>query len=116
MLRCLFKVGIPLELKPGNQLSSRDDLGHPELSSSCGGNLGYILELQRGRPFKTRVCSATLGLLSSYEAHLRNLFETWQGHTDAFRGEAGDPGPLCISHNDIGIPIHSQEESGIIIF
>ena len=47
-------------------------------SSTCGGNLGYILELQRGWPFKTRVCSATLGLLSSYEAHLRNLFETWQ--------------------------------------
>ena len=99
-----------------NRASSHGEGEVSWFSSSCGGNLGYILELQRGRPFKTRVCSATLGLLSSYEAHLRNLFETWQGYTDAFRGEAGDPGPLCISHNDIGIPIRYQEESGIITF
>ena len=30
-LRCLWKVGIPLESKPGNQLSSRDDLWYTEL-------------------------------------------------------------------------------------
>ena len=41
--------------------------------SSCGRNLGYILELQWGRPFDTPLCSAKLGLLSSYDAHLRNL-------------------------------------------
>ena len=34
-LRCLWKVGISLELKPGNQLSSRDDLGYTEHFSSC---------------------------------------------------------------------------------
>ena len=99
-----------------NRALSRGEGAVSLFASSCGGSLVYILELQRGWPIKTRVCSATLGLLSSYEAHLRNLFETWQGHTDAFRGEAGEPGPLCISHNDIGIPIHSQEESGIITF
>ena len=32
--------------------------------SSCGKNLGYILELQRGWPFETPLCSAKLGLLS----------------------------------------------------
>ena len=31
LLRCLWKVGIPLELKPGNQLSSEVDLGYTEL-------------------------------------------------------------------------------------
>ena len=31
LLRCLWKVGIPLESKPGNQLSSRVDLGYMEL-------------------------------------------------------------------------------------
>ena len=41
-------------------------------------NMGDILELQQGLPFKTRVCSATSGLLSSYEGHLRNLHEALQ--------------------------------------
>ena len=41
--------------------------------SSCGRNLGYILELQRGWPFETPLCSAKSGLLSSYNGHPRNL-------------------------------------------
>ena len=31
--------------------------------SSCGKNVGYILELQRGWPFETPLCSAKSGLL-----------------------------------------------------
>ena len=31
--------------------------------SSCGRNLVYILELQRGWPFETPLCSAKSGLL-----------------------------------------------------
>ena len=41
--------------------------------SSCGRNLGYILELQRGWPFETPLCSEKSALLSSYNGHLRNL-------------------------------------------
>ena len=41
--------------------------------SSCGRNLGYIHELQRGWPFETILCSVKSGLLCSYEGHLRNL-------------------------------------------
>ena len=41
--------------------------------SSCGWNLGYILELQWGWPFETSLCSAKSGLLSSYDGQLRNL-------------------------------------------
>ena len=41
--------------------------------SSCGRNVGYILELQQGWPFETPLCSAKSGLLSSYDEHLRNL-------------------------------------------
>ena len=41
--------------------------------SSCGGNLGYILELQRAWPFETPLCLEKSGLLCSYERHLRNL-------------------------------------------
>ena len=46
-LRCLWKVGIPLESKPGNQLSSRDDLGYMELSSSCCAEIGVPLDMGR---------------------------------------------------------------------
>ena len=41
--------------------------------SSCGRNLGYIRELQRGWAFEPALCSAKSGLLCSYEGHLRNL-------------------------------------------
>ena len=41
--------------------------------SSCGRTVGYILELQRGWPFETTLCSAKSGLWSSYDGHLRNL-------------------------------------------
>ena len=41
--------------------------------SSCGRNLGYILELQRGWTFETPLCSAKSGLLSGYDGHLRHL-------------------------------------------
>ena len=33
----------------------------------------YILELRRGWPFETRVCSAKSGLVSSYDRHLGKL-------------------------------------------
>ena len=47
LLRYMWKVGIPLESKPGNQLSCRDDLGYMELSSSCCAELGVPLDLGR---------------------------------------------------------------------
>ena len=47
LLRCLWKVGIPLQWKPGNQLSARDDLGFTELSSSCCAEIGVPLYLRR---------------------------------------------------------------------
>ena len=106
--------GKTLHAMQGNRASSR---GKGEVSwffSSCGGNLGYILELRRRWPFKTRVCSATSGLLSTYEGHLRNLFEAWQDNRTISRGEVGDPGSLSSSHRDTGIRINFQDESGIV--
>ena len=47
-LRFLWKVGIPIDLKPGNQLSSQDDLWYTELSSSCCAELGVPLDLGWG--------------------------------------------------------------------
>ena len=45
LLMCLQKVGIPLESKPRNQLSSRDDLGYTQLFSSCCAELNILLDL-----------------------------------------------------------------------
>ena len=47
LLRCLWKVGIPLQSKSGNQLSARDDLGCTDLSSSCCAETGVPLYLRR---------------------------------------------------------------------
>ena len=106
--------GIALLTMQGNWASS---LGRGEVScffSSCGGNLGYILDLQSGKTLKTFRCSATSGFLSSYDGHLRNLNYSWQENMDASGGEARDRGSLSCWHSDIGIPIHFQEESGIL--
>ena len=84
--------------------------------SSCGRHLVYILELRRGWPFETRVCSAKSGLLSSYDGHLRNLNYAWQENTDASRCEPGGQASLISWHSYIGIPINFHEESGIVTF
>ena len=66
LFRCLFKVGLPLHLKPGNQFSSRDDMGCTEVSSCCCAEMGvpvdladYIREslvLPKGRQATCHVC------------------------------------------------------------
>ena len=76
----------------------------------------YILELRRGWPFETRVCSATLGLLSSYDGHLGKLNHAWQENTDASGGEPGVQASLISWHSYIGIPSNFLEESGIDTF
>ena len=105
--------GIALHAMQGNRASSP---GEEEVSwflSSCCLNLEYILDLQRAWPFKTRVCSATSELLSSYGRRLTKLHEAWQVNMDASQAEAGDPGSLSTCHSDTGIPINFQQESGI---
>ena len=47
LLRCLWKVGIPLESKPGNQISAQDNLGYTELSSRCWAEIGVTLDFGR---------------------------------------------------------------------
>ena len=47
LLRFLWKVGLPLQLKPGNQLSSQEDMGCTELSSSCCAEIGVPRDLRR---------------------------------------------------------------------
>ena len=46
LLRCLWKVGSPLQSKTGNQLSSLDDMGCMELSSKCCTEINIHIELR----------------------------------------------------------------------
>ena len=98
--------GIALHAMQGNQASSPVEGEVSYIVWICGRDLGYSLELRQEWPFKTGVCSPTSRLLSSYEGHLRNLLDAWQGNTDTSRSEAGDPGSLSFRHSDIGIPIN----------
>ena len=47
LLRSLWKVGIPLQSKQGNQLSSQDSLGCTELSSCFCAEIGVPLHLRQ---------------------------------------------------------------------
>ena len=107
---------IALHAMHGNRASfpREGDVSYDFLS--CGRNLGYIRELQQECPFETPLCSAMSGLLSSYEGHLRNLHEAWQGNKDISRGEARDVVSLSSFHRDIGIPVNFQQVSSLAAF
>ena len=79
-------------------------------------HLVYILELRRGWPFETRVCSAKSELLSSYDGHLGKLNNAWQENTDTFGGEPGRQASFISWHSYLGIPINFHEDSGIVTF
>ena len=68
-----WERGIALHAMQGNRASSLTKGEVSLLFSSCGGNLGHILDLRWGSPFKTLVCSVKSGLLSSYNGYLSNL-------------------------------------------
>ena len=46
LLRFLWKVRLPLQVKTGNQLTSQDDMGCTELSSSCCTEIDVPLDLR----------------------------------------------------------------------
>ena len=64
---------ILLHAMQGNRASLRCEGNVSWDFSSCGRNLGYILELQQGWPLKTTLHSAKSGFLSSYDGHLRKI-------------------------------------------
>ena len=111
-----WEHGIALHGMQGNRSSSSGEGEVSWVLLSCNRNLEYIQELRRGWPFLTRVCSATSGLLSSYDGHLSNLNDAWQDITDASGGEAEEQASLSSWYSDIGVPINFQEKSGIVTF
>ena len=56
-----WENAIALDTMQGNRASSRRKGKVSWVFSSCGRNLGYILEIQRGCPFETLVCSLKSG-------------------------------------------------------
>ena len=56
-----WQNAIALHALQGNRASSRGEGEVSWVFSSSGRNLGYILELQRGCPFETLVCSLKSG-------------------------------------------------------
>ena len=50
LLRCLWKVGSPLQSKTGNHLSSWDDIVCMELSSSCCTEINIHIDLRLVSP------------------------------------------------------------------
>ena len=47
LLRCLWKVGLPVQKNPGTQLSPSDDMGCMELSSCSCAEIGVPIDLRR---------------------------------------------------------------------
>ena len=115
-LRVFWENAIALHATQQNPDSTRSVREVSWVFSSCGRNLGYILELWRGCPLETAVCSVKSGPLSRYDGHLRNVNYTWQGNMDASGSQGGDQVSFSSWHSDVGIPINFHEESGIITF
>ena len=46
LLRCLWKDGLPLQSKTGNQLSTPDDMECPDLSSCCFTEIDVPIDLR----------------------------------------------------------------------
>ena len=68
-----WEHGTALHAVQGNLDSSRVEGEVSWVFLSCSRNLGYILKLQQGWPFETRVSLAKSGLLASNDGHLGNL-------------------------------------------
>ena len=60
-----WEKAITLDTLQGNPASSRGEGKVSWVFSSCGRNLGYILELRQVCPFETGVCSVKSGHLST---------------------------------------------------
>ena len=64
---------IALHPMQGNLPSSHGEGEVSWVFSSCGRNLGYILQLRQGCTFETAVCSAKSEHLARYDGHLSNV-------------------------------------------
>ena len=89
-----WERGTPQHEMQGNRASSCSEGEVSWVFSSCRRHLVYILELRRGWPFETRVCSANSGLLSSYDGLLGKLNYAWKENRDGSGCEPRGQGSL----------------------
>ena len=68
-----WENAIALDTLQGNRASSRRAWKVSWVFSTCGRDLGYILELRRGCTFESGVCSVKSEHLAGYEGQLRNV-------------------------------------------
>ena len=106
--------GIALHAMQGNQASSRFEGEVSWFFSFVAAGTCVHSRVMAGMAIQNSCCSATSGLLSSYEGHIRTLHDAGQCNMNASLCDTGDRGSLSSCHSDIGIPIHFQQESGII--
>ena len=89
LLRCLWKDGLPLQSKTGNQLSRPDDMGCPDRSSCCFTEIDVPIDLRWG----SQGISGLLYRMSSHMLYMmwneRWLWIQWRGnvlHLELFWG------------------------------
>ena len=108
-----WERGTPQDEMQGNPASSRGERKVSCVFSSCGRNLGYILELQMGCPFETGVCSVNqdtfLGMRDTHECKLGMA-----GQYGRFWKLSGVQVYFSIWHSDIGITNYIKKLSGIV--
>ena len=104
-----WENAIALDTVQGNRASSCREGKVSLVFSTCGRNLGYILELRRGCPFETAVCSLKSGHLCRYDVHLLKLNLAWQDNSDSSAVEMRDQASFCSFPSDIGIPIYIKK-------
>ena len=89
LLRCLWNVGLPLQSKPGNQLSSQNHMGYMELSSSCCAEIGVPLDCETGVPGNLWSCLEEVKPLVVYVVECGMALEQRQGKQASSRVALG---------------------------
>ena len=89
---CLWRwqrdVRSPVEGRRGPIAFSRVSTGDSDFPSSCEMKDEPAFKPLQGNTVFLRDRASRQGILFSYEGHLRNLFEAWQGNRHPSRGEA----------------------------
>ena len=89
LLRCLWKVGLPVQDNPGNQLSSRDDMGCMELSSSFCAEIGVPID-ETGVSGNLWSCPKEAKPIVLYDGEWGIALKPMQGNWSSFQVDFGN--------------------------
>ena len=85
LLRCLWKGGLPLQQDHWNQLSSPNDMGCMELSSSSCAEIGVPIDLRRVLQGVSLSCPKEVKPLVLYDGERGIALKPMQGNWSSFR-------------------------------